>query len=278
MGPIDQLENDLAAPMDYYLTCHRAKSPVELDGNVKKPVWEDAQWAYLSDMVTGAQMDYLTRVATLWDDTHFYIAFDLEEPFVSATMTQRDQLLFLENIVEVMIDGTECYYELQVNPLNTIYEVFFIWKENMARGCRFDVPEFDVYQTSAVTFGGDYDRSGPTFWRGTHPRGLRWAFLDYDMAGIRTAVDIDGHINDPTFPHVGWSVEIAIPWASMEWLKWLRSLPPAPNDIWRMFFGRFDQRIVDGVELRPHPAYALSRHGVYDTHLPERWPYVVFKG
>jgi hypothetical protein len=275
---IDLSDYHPASPDVFHLRCRRAHEPISLDGDIHKPAWQDAEWAYLSDMVTGDLTQYSTRVATLWDDTHFYIAFDLEEPYVAATMTERDQLLFLENIVEVMIDGTECYYELQVNPLNTIYEVFFIWKENMARGCRFDVPEFDVYQDSAVTFGGDYDRSGPTFWRGTHPRGLRWAFLGYDLPGLRTAVDIDGHLNDPTVPHVGWTVEIALPWTSLEWLRWMRPLPPRPGDMWRMFFGRFDKRIVDGVEVQPHPAQSLSPQKIYDTHIPERWAAVVMTG
>jgi hypothetical protein len=43
-----------------------------------------------------------------------------------------------------------------------------------------------------------------------------------------------------------------------------------------MFFGRFEKLAPGGVEVQPHPAWCWNRHGVYDTHLPERWTYVHF--
>jgi hypothetical protein len=43
-----------------------------------------------------------------------------------------------------------------------------------------------------------------------------------------------------------------------------------------MFFGRFEKLTAGGVEVQPHPAWCWNRHGVYDTHLPERWTYVHF--
>ena len=70
-----------------------------------------------------------TRAAALWDDEALYIAFWIEEPFVEARLTQRDSTIFQENDVEVFIDGGDCYYEFEINALNTVYEVFFIWKD-----------------------------------------------------------------------------------------------------------------------------------------------------
>jgi hypothetical protein len=43
-----------------------------------------------------------------------------------------------------------------------------------------------------------------------------------------------------------------------------------------MFFGRFEKLEAAGAEIQPHPAWVWSPHGVYDTHLPERWPAVQF--
>jgi len=250
---------------------------IAVDGNVAKPVWQQATWSpRFVDMVTGAPGLYDTRAAMLWNDTHLYVAFRAEEPFVEAHQTERDSIIFLENDLELFIDGGDCYYELEVNARNTVYEVFFIWKDAYQRGSRFDVPQFDPFHPQAVTFGGDYDRSGASFWYGTHPRGLRWAFLNYDLPGLETAVQIDGTLNEHRDIDRGWSLEIAIPWASLHWLANGRSLPPRPGDTWRMFLGRFQKLMVSGQEVQPHPAMVLTPHGIYDTHQPERWSEIQF--
>ena len=107
-------------------------------------------------------------------------------------MTERDGIVFAENDVEILIDGGDCYYEFELNAANTVYEVFFVWQDAYRRGGRFDVPEFDLLERKALSFGGDYDRQAASFWRGTHPRGPRWAFREWDLPGLRTAVHVDG--------------------------------------------------------------------------------------
>ncbi len=116
------------------------------------------------------------RQPHLWSNQILYISFWAEEPFVAATQTKRDSIVFLENDLEVFIDGGDCYYELEVNALNTIYEVFFIWKDAYKKGSRFDVAAFDVFKEKAMTFGGDYDRTGESFWWGRHQRGFAGPF------------------------------------------------------------------------------------------------------
>lgn len=257
--------------------CHKIQTPINIDGNLDKIVWKNAITSpRFVDMVTGDPGIFDTRAAALWDDEHLYLAFWAEEPCVRATLTERDSLLFLENDMEVFIDGGDCYYELEVNALNKIYEVFFIWKDAFVKGGKFDVPEFDVFKEKAMTFGGDYDRSGKSFWWGTHPRKLRWAFLDYDMPGLRTAVNVDGKINDESTIDKGWTLEISIPWQSMKWLANGRSLPPSEGDVWKMFFGRFQKLMLSGKEVLPHPAWAWNKHGIYDTHRPECFTNIFF--
>lgn len=103
---------------------------IMIDGNTKKEVWQKANWSpRFVDMVTGAPGMYNTQTAILWNDTNLYIAFKVEEPFLEAKLTERDSIIFLENDIEVFVDGGDCYYELEVNAANTIYEVFFIWKD-----------------------------------------------------------------------------------------------------------------------------------------------------
>lgn len=258
-------------------TCYRTCQPLLIDGNLDKPAWQRAPRSpRFVDTVTGAPGFYDTRVATLWDDQNFYVAFWVEEPFVEAHHTERDSIIFQENDIEVFIDGGDSYYEFEVNALGTIYEVLYIWRDAYIRGGKFDVPEFDLLTQEAVSFGGDYDRQPASFWRGTHPRGMRWAFRHWDFPGVQWAVQVDGEINNPNVVGKGWTVEIAFPWEGMKWLANGRALPPQPGDVWRMFFGRFQKLISSGVEIQPHPAWVLHPHGIYDTHRPELFPGVQF--
>ncbi len=176
----------------------------------------------------------------------------------------------------MFIDGGDCYYELEVNAANAVYEVFFIWKDAYTKGGRFDIPEFDVHGPQAYTFGGDYDRSGASFWRGTHPRGIRWAFTGYDLPGLQTAVQVDGTLNNNSDIDRGWSLEMAIPWDSLGLLANGRSLPPENGDVWTFFLGRFERLMSSGLEVTPHPAMVLTPHGIYDTHMPDKWSRVEF--
>jgi transposase len=162
--------------------------------------------------------------------------------------------------------------------MGTVYEVFFVWKDAFGKGSRFDVPELDPMQRKALSFGGDYDRQAASFWRGTHPRGVRWAFLDWDFPGLETAVHVDGRLNDDSVVDRGWGVELALPWNGMKWLANGRSLPPKPGDTWRMFFGRFQALRAGGVEIQPHPAWCWNPHGIYDTHRPECFTHIHFSG
>lgn len=251
-------------------TCHRVPAGQPLD-------WARAtRTPRFADMVTGAPGWWDTRAAMLWDDENLYVAFDVEEPFLEAHQTERDSLVFLENDVELFVDGGDCYYEFEINARGTIYEVFFIWQDAWNGNPRFDHPEFDITRRKALSFGGDYDRAGATFWRGTHPRGLRWAFLDWDFPGLRSAVSLDGTLNDHSDIDRGWRAEIVLPWAGMKHLAGSRPLPPHDGDLWRFFLGRFQKLTAGGREIQPHPAWCATPHGVYDTHLPERWTQVRF--
>jgi hypothetical protein len=263
---------------NFDLIAKRIDAEITINGNIDKQIWQDALWSKrFVDMVDGKPGIYNTQTAILWSQTHLYVAFKIEEPFLEASLTERDSIIFLENDVELFIDGGDCYYELEVNALNTVYEVFFVWKDAFTKESNFDIPQFDLYKQNTYTFGGDYDRQGKTFWKGTHPRGIRWAFTDFDMPNLKTAVQLDGTLNDNSDIDKGWSLEIAIPWQSLSFLANGRTLPPTDGDIWQMFLGRFQKLELSGIEVQPHPAMALNSHGIYDTHLPEKWSKIKFE-
>lgn len=246
-----------------------------LSGRLDDDCWRRAPRSpRFVDMATGQPGWLNTQSAALWDDEALYVGFWVEEPYPTAHLTERDSIVFRENDVEVFIDGGDCYYELEINARNTVYEVMFIWRDAYVRGGRFDVPEFDLFNRTALSFGGDYDRRPKSFWWGTHPRGVRWAFLDYDFPGLETATHIDGVLNDASRVSQGWTVEIKLPWAGFRHLANGRSIPPKEGDEWRLFLGRF-QNVPFG-EASKQAAWCWTPHGVYDTHMPERFTRLLF--
>jgi hypothetical protein len=263
-------EKDLAR-----YSCLRAPKPIEIDGRLDKPVWRKARKSRrFVDLVSGVPGFLETRMASLWDDENLYVAFWVEEPDVRARLSERDSLVWTENDVEIFIGGEDCYYEFEINALGTVYEVFYIWQDAYQKGGRFDIPEFDLLTRRVDVLGGFQDALR---W-GKHPRGARWAFMDWDFPGLKTAVRVDGTLNDASDVDRGWTAEIAFPWRGMKILAGSRPVPPRDGDVWRMDFSRFELLDYCGVKAEPHPGWALNRHGVYDSHIPECFSFVHFSG
>ena len=129
----------------------------EVDGDITKSIWAESTWSpSFVDMASGEQAEFLTKTAIRWSDAKLYVAFWAEEPDVRAEITQRDSLIFLENDLELFIDGGDCYYELEFNALNTIYEVFFIWRDSFPNPAKFPqraliYPEMTPLPLAAIT-------------------------------------------------------------------------------------------------------------------------------
>ncbi|MEW5977923.1 MAG: carbohydrate-binding family 9-like protein [Acidobacteriota bacterium] len=253
-----------------HYTAYRVRQPIRVDGRLDEECWRNApRSSRFADLVSGEPTLYDTRAAVLWDDENLYVGFWVEEPDVRARLTKRDAPIYEDNDVEVFIAGQDAYYEFEINALNTIYEVFFIWEEAYERGGYASIPEFKRSHPEVRPFNG----VGFT----THPRGQRLGFWNWDFPGLRSAVWVDGTLNNSQDKDQGWTVELAFPWQGMKWLAKGdgRALPPREGDVWRMDFSRFNQYKA------PPPAndsggWAWSPHGIWDSHIPECFPYIHF--
>src|SRR5205807_1283630 len=103
----------------------------------------------------------------------------------------------------------------------------------------------------------------------------------WEIPGLRTAVHVDGTLNNPRDVDRGWSVEIAWPWKSLAELTAVR-VPPRDGDQWRINFSRVEWRheVVGGkyrkIKGLPEDNWVWSPQGVIDMHRPERWGYLQF--
>jgi len=257
-----------------HINCRRAAEPVYIDGSLEKNVWKGAEKSRrFVDMVNGEQAFLDTRMAALWDDKALYLGFWIEEPAIRASLTERDSLIYTENDVEVFFDGEDCYYEFEINAYGTVYEVFFVYQDALKKGSRFDIPQFDLYNHDVDVLSGFQDPAR----FGKHKRGRRWAFMDWDFPGLKSAVKVDGKINDPAVLDKGWTVELAFPWEGFKILSPGKTWPPRNGDDLRAQFFRFEALRYHGKTVAESAGWALNEHGVLDSHIPENFAWLHFK-
>lgn len=110
-----------------YIAFHTSEA-LEIDGDDTEVAWEKVPWSQPFIDIQGVKKPkYNTQVKMLWDDTYFYIFAKLEEPHVWADITQHDAIIFHNNNFEVFVDtngDAQNYYEIEVNALNTIWDLF----------------------------------------------------------------------------------------------------------------------------------------------------------
>ncbi|MDR3145725.1 MAG: carbohydrate-binding family 9-like protein [Treponema sp.] len=264
--------NTISEDRIVHYSCRKAREAFPINGDLEKPVWKEAERSGpFVDLVTGEPVFLKTQMAALWDEKALYVAYWNDEPDVRASLTERDSLVWYDNDVEVFFDGEDCYYEFEVNAFNTVYEVFFIYQDALKRGSRFDTPQFDLYAKDVDVLSGFQDSMRYK----KHPRGRRWAFMDFDFPGLQSAVKVEGKINDPSHVDKGWTVEIAFPWEGFRILNPGKTFPPAAGDFIRGQFFRFENIRCNG---RPpfSAGWSLNEHGVYDSHIPENFAYLHF--
>jgi len=134
-GPVEGL-----VPVIEY-DCLRTSTPIVVDGRLDESVWQQAAWsAPFCKMDTGAPVGLDSRVALLWDDDYLYAAFKFEDHEIWGTMTAYHAHVYRhDSDAEIFIEGDGVYYELGVNPINTIYEVFWTWLEPVVERRDFEL-------------------------------------------------------------------------------------------------------------------------------------------
>ncbi len=236
----------------HYTAPYAVHAPA-IDGRLNDPAWRRARWsAWFVDIEGSARPAprLRTRIKMVWDSTALYVAAQLQEPDLWATLTEHDAVIFRDNDFEVFIDpdGDQLnYFEIEINALNTVWDLF------LAKPYRF----------------------------GGHARN------EWNAAGLRSAVHLAGTLNDPSDRDSGWSVELAIPFADLRQPEIVTPVPKA-GDTWRINFSRVEWplRAENGRYVKaqepsdslPHPEsnWVWSAQDTLNMHVPERWGFLTF--
>jgi hypothetical protein len=243
------LENLFDTPENYVV--YHVDHPPVIDGNINELVWQQVNWTKEFVDIEGRDKPkppLATKVKMLWDDSCLYIAAQLTEPQIWSYIKKHDAVVFQDNDFEFFIDPsgtTQPYYEVEVNPLNTIW---------------------DLLLTRAYRDGGA-------------------SVSSWDVPGLKSAVKIQGTLNDPSDKDEGWTVELAVPIKAL--MANSRSQRMQEGTIWRINFSRveWDTKVEDGkyVKLKDDKGKTLPEHnwswspqGLIAMHYPERWGYIQF--
>jgi hypothetical protein len=233
------------APKQY--DCPRASTAIKIDAVLDDAAWQKAPWTDTFIDIQGAGLPtprHRTRVKMLWDDNNFYVAAELEEPNIWATLTKHDSVIFHDNDFEVFLNptgDTRNYFEFEINALNT---------------------GWDLFLPKPYRQGGKADNS-------------------WEIPGLQTAVHIDGTLNNPADRDKGWTLEIAFPWTAFKERSGVSR--PYAGDQWRVNFSRvqWQTTVVAGkyekVAGKKEDNWVWSPQGVINMHVPEHWGVVRFQ-
>ncbi|PQV50226.1 carbohydrate binding protein with CBM9 domain [Jejuia pallidilutea] len=228
---------------------YKTSEAIEIDGEDTDVVWSEVEWTDAFIDIEGVKKPkYSTHVKMLWDNTYFYILAIMEEPHVWGHLVKRDTIIFHNNDFEIFIDpdgDSHNYYELEINALNTPWDLFIS----------------KPYRDENVVLN------------------------DWNITGLKSAVKVNGTINNPNDTDKGWMLEIAIPWKAYKKGYFHKNVPK--DEFWRVNFSRvnWDYQIVDGQYQRKRDANGKLHHeynwvwsptGVVNMHEPEKWGYVFF--
>jgi hypothetical protein len=215
---------------------------LKIDGKLTEPAWASAaSTGPFVNTLNGGPVEQFTEAKMLWDDTTLYVAFNVADTDVWSNLTKRDDKLWTQEAVELMIDADKNgkgYVEFQVAPNGNVFDTY--------------LPEYRKYEDSIDP------RRKPYSWN----------------AKLTAAVVVDGTLNKHDDKDKGWTVELAIPLEDVKGMDSkaaLPTLPPRPGDVWRINMFRMDQP-----EGKPQQASAWSPPLVGDFHALDRFGELVF--
>ncbi|MCO5947196.1 carbohydrate-binding family 9-like protein [Mucilaginibacter flavidus] len=243
------LENFFSLPKSYVVG-YTKTAPV-IDGDITDAAWQQAKWTDDFVDIEGnlkPNPPLKTNIKMLWDDTCLYIAAQVSDPNVWAYLKKHDDIVFQDNDVEVFINPnntTHQYYEIECNAVNTIFDLFL---------------------------------NKPY-------RNLGLPMSAWNVNGMRSAVKVQGTLNDPLDIDKGWTMEMAIPFKAISLGN--RTQVPREGTLWRINFSRveWDTKTVNGKYEKlkdangrnlPEHNWVWSPQGVVNMHYPERWGYLQF--
>jgi hypothetical protein len=212
----------------------RAAGRITIDGKLDELAWKAAKSVgplQFPWWKSGKKEQTVAKL--LWDDTHLYVSFQCEDAHIRATHTKRDSPVWKDDCVEVF---------LAPNPKQP-----------------------DNYFNIEMNVNGAFlDQHHPDGPGKKVPR-------EWNAAGVKIAVTIDGTKNDDSDVDRGWILEAAIPLKNFA--KVAANVPPKPGDVWHLNLNR-----LGGKTNPQYSQWSPGRTKTPQFHAPRDFGRVVFRG
>ena len=217
--------------------CQRTTASVSIDGRLDEADWKQVQPLSALRDLSGKPTSFAASIYLMYDDHYLYVGAVLPEKNLTATLTERDSIIYHDDDFEIFIDPScegRNYLELELNQLNTVWDLFITAPYRDGKACV--------------------------------------ALHDWDIKGLKTAVSLQGTLNEGEANDTSWTVEVAWPWSSITGHSHLprRGEPPMPGTEMRFNFSRVDHD--GGVES--NSVWAPTRQAT--IHAPEHWGRIRF--
>ena len=243
------LENEIIIPKTYNV--FKTSEKIIIDGKDNEDSWKKSIFSEdFIDIEGVIKPKQKTNMKMMWDEKFLYIFAKLEENHIWGDITERDKIIYYNNDFEVFINPNNhvfSYGEIEINALGT---------------------EWDLFLNKPYRLKGKADS--------------KW-----NIKELKSAVFINGTINNPNDIDNYWTVEMAIPIKEISQLKDPFDYHyPKSNDIWRINFsrvnwdyelnkGKYSRKKENGKYL-PEYNWVWSSQGLINMHVPENWGFLVF--
>ncbi|MDN5200412.1 carbohydrate-binding family 9-like protein [Fulvivirgaceae bacterium BMA10] len=248
----DTIESENISIPKHYV-CFRTNNKIKIDGEINEQDWNLAPWTEDFQDIEGdvkPKPRFRTRAKLLWDHKYLYIAAELEEPHIWATLKKDESIIYHDNDFEVFIDpdgDTHQYYELEVNAYGT---------------------KWDLMLPKPYKDGG-------------------YPINSWEITGLKVGVKLYGTLNKPDDTDDKWTIELALPWKVLKESA-PGKRPPRDGDQWKLNFSRvqWDVNIENNEyvkkkdpttgRLLPENNWVWSPQGIINMHYPEMWGLIQF--
>lgn len=102
------------------------KNPAPVSADPAAETWRDIEPVFLKENVEGGEPRQATWFKTAWNDKELRVLFHATDSDAWARHTAHDAPLYDEEVVEIFLDPVgdlECYFEIEVNPLNAVCDL-----------------------------------------------------------------------------------------------------------------------------------------------------------
>jgi hypothetical protein len=135
--------------------CKKIHINIKIDGDLYKEPWRDAKGDFLVETESASEANLSSEFKALWNEKFLYISFKCKDDYIKATMTEYNDKLYEEDVVEVFIDDNndlKTYLEIEVNPLNAV--LHYVINNNL-KGKKFLYAKVDETLETATIFYED---------------------------------------------------------------------------------------------------------------------------